>query len=231
MGSKKKQKHFAENLTFPNMFQPNYEDLKDGYYMRGKWNTDFFKNDNPITVELGCGKGEYTVGLAEKYPDRNFIGIDIKGARMWKGCKYSNVNNLKNVAFLRWHVQMVPQIFAEGEIDEIWITFPDPQPRNVKRFKRLTAHQFLERYFKILKPNGIINFKTDNEPLFDFTLDIIEEYKHILIDSVKDLYNFDGYDEVKSIRTFYEKMFSEKGFAINYMKFQLNPEAFNKGGE
>ncbi len=226
MGSKKKLAHFAENLNFPHLFQPEYDDLKDGYYMQGKWGKDFFNNDNPITLEVGCGKGEYTVGLAEKYPERNFIGMDIKGARLWRGCKDSFNKGLKNVAFVRNYVQMVPNIFALDEIDELWITFPDPQPKKIKINKRLTSPPFLYRYSKILKKNGIINFKTDNEPLFDYTLEVIEEGNHKLINSVKDLYSLDNFDEVKSIKTHYEKLFSDQGFAINFMQFTLNPEAF-----
>ena len=221
MGRKNKLKHFADNLTYKNMFQPDWEELKDEYYMRGKWDSEFFKNGNPITLEVGCGKGEYTVGLAQKYPNRNFIGMDIKGARMWRGCTDSNNLGLKNVAFVRNHVQLVPEIFAENEIDELWITFPDPQPKKGKINKRLTSQRFMEYYSRILKPDAIINFKTDNEPLFDFTLEVIEEYGHELILSVKDLYNTDGFEEVKSIKTFYEEKFSALGFAINYMQFRL----------
>ncbi len=226
MGSKKKLRHFAENLTFPNMFQPDYHDIKDGYIMQGNWDKEFFKNANPITLEVGCGKGEYTVGLAVKYPHRNFIGIDIKGARLWRGGKDSNTMGLKNVAFVRNYVQMLPNIFANAEIDELWITFPDPQPKKIKTNKRLTSPPFLYRYFQILKEGGIINFKTDNEALFDYTLEVIEQYGHNLIVSVKDLYNSKGFEEVKSIKTHYEKIFSEQGFAINFMQFTLNPEAF-----
>ena len=169
MSSKNKLKHFADNLTYNNMFQPTYQELIEGYSMKGKWDSDFFKNGNPITLEVGCGKGEYTVGLGEKYVDTNFIGMDIKGARMWRGCTDSNEKGMKNIAFIRNHVQMVPNIFAENEIDELWITFPDPQPK--KENKRLTSPRFLEYYRSILKSGAIINFKTDNEPLFDYTLE------------------------------------------------------------
>lgn len=225
MSSKNKLKKFNDNQGYPNMFQPNYDDVKDGYMMQGKWGADFFKNTNPITLEVGCGKGEYTVGLAANYPQRNFIGMDIKGARIWRGCKTSNENNMNNVAFVRNYVQMVSEIFGEQEIDELWITFPDPQPKKVKINKRLTSPPFLKRYSQILKEGGIINFKTDNEPLFDYTLEVIKEYGHELIVSVKDLYNCDGFEEVKSIKTHYEKLFSDQGFAINYMQFRLNMEA------
>lgn len=226
MASKNKIERFKENLTFPNLFQPVYEDLKDGYYMQGKWDSSFFINGNPITLEVGCGKGEYTVGLAQKYPNRNFIGMDIKGARLWRGCKDSNVKGLNNVAFLRNFVQMLPNIFAKNEIDEIWITFPDPQPKRIKINKRLTSPPFLNRYFKILKSGGVINLKTDSELLFDYTLEVIEECGHELIVAVKDLYSSTGFEEVKSIKTHYEKLFSDQGFTIKYLQFRLNPDAF-----
>ena len=219
MGSKNKLAHFADNATYKNMFQPSYHDLQAGYEMKGKWDSSFFENGNPITLEVGCGKGEYTVGLGEKYPERNFIGMDIKGARMWRGCTDSINKGMTNVAFIRNHVQMVPMIFGENEIDELWITFPDPQPKKVN--KRLTSPRFMDYYRKILKPGAIINFKTDNEPLFDYTLEMIEEEGHELILSVKDLYNIDGFEEVKSIKTFYEQKFSALGFAINYLQFRL----------
>jgi len=222
MGKKNKLAKFAEAKTFPNMFEPGYHDVKDGYVMKGKWCSDFFKNNNDLVLELGCGKGEYTVGLGRKYPNRNFIGVDIKGARMWRGCKTSVEEGLKNVAFLRQKIQLIADMFAQDEVDEIWITFPDPQPKVAKR--RLTSPQFLERYAKVLKPGGIINFKTDSEPLFDYTLEMIEEYGHELIVSVKDLYNADGFDEVRSIKTHYEKLFYEQGHDINYMQFRLNPD-------
>ncbi len=221
MGRKNKLKHFAENLTYKNMFQPTFEELEEGYEMVGNWDKSFFKNQQPITLEVGCGKGEYTVGLGEMYPERNFIGIDIKGARMWRGCTDSNERNMTNVAFIRNHAQMLPKIFGKGEVDELWITFPDPQPKKSKANKRLTSPRFLEQYRTILKPGAIINFKTDNEPLFDYTLEVIEEEGHELLVSVKDLYNVEGFEVVKSIKTFYEQKFSALGFAINYLQFKL----------
>ena len=226
MGNKNKLAKFAESKIFPNMFQPDYEEVKDGYEMRGKWLSDFFKNENDLVLELGCGKGEYSVGLGRKYPNRNFIGVDIKGARMWRGCKTSVDEGLHNVAFLRQKIQLIANMFAQEEVDEIWITFPDPQPKVAKR--RLTSPQYMERYAKILKPNGIINFKTDSEPLFDYTMEMIEEYGHDLIVSVKDLYNANGFDEVKSIKTHYEKLFNDQGYDINFMQFRLNNEFYKK---
>jgi len=226
MGKKNKLAKFAESATFPNMFQPTYDEVKNTYAMRGKWRSDFFKNNNDIVLELGCGKGEYTVGLGRKYPNRNFIGVDIKGARMWRGCKTSLEEGLQNVAFLRQKIQLIAHMFDQNEVDEIWITFPDPQPKVEKR--RLTSPQYMERYAKILKPGGIINFKTDNEALFDYTLEMIEEYNHQLIVSVKDLYNTPGFDEVKSIKTYYEKLFNDQGYDINFMQFRLNSEFHKK---
>lgn len=219
--SKKKLLHFAENDTFENMFQPYFEELLKGYDQKGNWNKNFFKNDHPIVLELGCGKGEYTVGLAQRYPEKNFIGMDVKGARMWRGCKTSIEEGMTNVAFIRSKVQLIEYLFAENEVSEIWITFPDPQPRKARENRRLTSPKFLERYKKILKENANIHLKTDNEEFFNYTLEIIKQENHQLLDSVSDLYNSDGYEEVRAIKTHYEKIFTEKGFHINYLKFQL----------
>lgn len=229
MGSKKKLQKFAENLTFPNLFQPEYEEVKEGFFLKGKWKADFFKNDNPIVLELGCGKGEYSVGLGRKYPHKNFIGLDVKGARLWRGCKTSNEEKMTNVAFIRMKIQHIESFFALGEVDEIWITFPDPQPKKSKRNKRLTSQVFLERYANIAKADTLFHLKTDNEPLFDFTLEVINENGHQLLDSVKDLYHHSGYEEVKSIKTHYEKLFNDQGYDINYLEFMLNPKLFSNG--
>jgi len=222
VGKKKKLQRFAENETFKNMFQPTYDEVKDGYFMKGKWVKDFFKNNNPIILELGCGKGEYTVGLAEKYPLKNFIGIDLKGARMWRGCKTSNENNMENVAFIRSKINHIDKIFDNNEIEEIWITFPDPQPKNHREKKRLTSPQFLEKYKEILNQNGIIHLKTDNSFLFHYTLEIIQEYKHKLIFQTPDLYKSGITEDVILFKTFYEKMFLEKEIKIKYLKFSLS---------
>lgn len=228
MGSKKKLRKFAENLTFPNLFQPDYEAIKDDFFLKGKWRDDFFKNDNPIVLELGCGKGEYTVGLARKYGEQNFIGVDVKGARLWRGCKTSNEEKMTNVAFVRTKIQLIEKLFAPDEVDEVWITFPDPQPKYSKRNKRLTSQVFLQRYAKIVKPGAVFHLKTDNEPLFDYTLEVIEENGHILLEAVKDLYSHNGFEEVKAIKTHYEKLFTEQGYVINYLEFRLNPKMFSK---
>lgn len=219
--AKNKLARFEENLSFENFFQPNYDDIKEGFALKGKWAKEFFKNDNPLILELGCGKGEYSVGLAKRYPDKNFIGIDIKGARMWRGCKTSVEDKMKNIAFLRSRIELIEFYFDENEVDEIWITFPDPQPRRIKENKRLTSPPFLKRYANILKPDGIVHLKTDAYILYLYTLEIIEEWGHKILFSTDNLYNSGIEDDVMGIQTFYEQMFLEQGKRINYVKFQL----------
>ena len=179
MGKNKLQR-FAENLTFDNFFQPTYDEISTGYFLKGKWASDFFKNNNPIVLELGCGKGEYSVGLARRYPDKNFIGLDIKGARMWRGCKTAVDENIQNIAFLRTRIELIEHYFAENEISEIWITFPDPQPRRIKENKRLTSPAFLKRYASILKKDLIIHLKTDAFLLYFYTMEIIKKRTTII---------------------------------------------------
>ena len=160
--------------TFPNVFEPDGERIKtEDFQLKGSWGSEYFKNDNPITLELGCGKGEYTVGLAEKYPDRNFIGIDIKGARMWKGAKYALENNVGNAAFIRARIEFIERLFKEDEIDEIWVTFPDPFPK--KPSNRLSSSYFINRYSKIIALGGDIHLKTDCRELHDYTLIVLNE--------------------------------------------------------
>lgn len=218
--AKDKLKRFAENLTFPNFFQISYEEQTAGFKYRGNWK-EYFGNDNPIILELGCGKGEYTIYLAERHPGFNYIGIDIKGARMWKGCKASIEKGMKNVAFLRTHIQVIRQYFAQAEVSEIWITFPDPQPRQAREKKRLTAPRFLEIYREVLVPKGLIHLKTDNAGLFDYTLSVIEQEGHQLHLETHDLYNTGGPSDASAIQTFYETKFMAEGFSICYMEFSL----------
>lgn len=219
---KNKLERFEENLTFPNLFQVSYEFLQQNtFHLRGKWNTDFFKNDNPIVLELGCGKGEYTVNLAKKYPNKNFIGIDIKGARLWRGCKTSNEDKMTNVAFLRTRIQLIEQFFAQNEVSEIWITFPDPQLK--KPNKRLTCERFLSYYKNIAKTNTVIHLKTDSYELYDYTLnEVIPQGNYKVLFNADDLYSSDFQDDVKSVRTFYEQMFLNEGKKITYLQFLLN---------
>ncbi len=218
--AKKKLIHFQENLSFPHLLQPAYNDLLAGFSLKSKWREEFFCNDHPIIVELGCGKGEYTVGLANKYPRRNFIGIDWKGARLWRGSKSVEEQGLKNVGFVRIMVDHVEQIFAPSEIAEIWITFPDPQVR--KERLRLTAPVFLAKYKNILSPDGIIHLKTDDFFFYSYTLDVIREQQHQLLWATDDLYQSGIADDAVDIQTYYENRWLEMGKKICYLRFQLN---------
>ena len=190
--------------------------------LKGKWRTDFFKNENPIVLELGCGRGEYTVNLAEKFPEKNFIGIDWKGARLWRGAKTVQENKMTNVAFLRIMIQNILNHFAKDEVSEIWITFPDPQPQSTRERKRLTAPRFLDQYKQILSGGGIIHLKTDNKPFYEYTLGIIQENNYKKIYATDDLYHSDAGDEILGIKTTYEKIFLEQGSKICYLKFAFS---------
>lgn len=218
--AKKKLIHFQENLTFPHLLQPDYNDLFSGFSLRGTWHHNFFGNEHPIVVELGCGKGEYTVGLADKYQQRNFIGIDWKGARLWRGSKTVAEQGMKNVGFVRAMVDHIEQIFAPSEIAEIWITFPDPQVG--KERLRLTAPVFLAKYKNILCPGGVIHLKTDDHFFYTYTLDVIREHGHKLLVATDDLYQSDVGDDVTGIKTYYENRWLEMGKKICYTRFQIN---------
>ena len=220
--AKKKLIHFQENLSFPYLFQPTYNDLYPLYPLRSSWHSRFFNNDHPIIIELGCGKGEYTVGLAAKYPAKNFIGIDWKGARLWRGCKRVSELGLNNVGFIRTQIDHIEQIFAPGEVSEIWITFPDPQVGKVRR--RLTAPVFLEKYKNILQPSGIIHLKTDDPFFYNYTMDVIREFDHSLIWATDDLYHSNSGDDVVAIQTYYENRWLGLGKKICYIKFQLKTQ-------
>lgn len=220
---KNKIRKFQENLTFPNLFQVEYHDLMaNGFDMKGKWHKAYFKNENPIIIELGCGKGEYTVGLANKYPNHNYIGIDVKGARLWRGAKLSIEQNLTNTAFIRTQIELIDYYFAENEVSEIWVTFPDPHPKIHKANKRLISPRFLEIYKRIFNPEGIIHLKTDNLNLFEYCLEMIEKEKYTMIDNTKDLYNSNIEEDVKIIQTYYEMRYLSEGKKINYLKFSLH---------
>ncbi len=217
--AKKKLIHFKENLTFPHLFQPKYHELLPDFLMKDKWHSGFFLNDLPIVVELGCGKGEYTVGLARAYPDKNFIGIDMKGARLWRGCKTVAEQQLKNVAFVRTLVDNIERVFAPGEISAIWITFPDPQPKRER--KRLTCPDFLAHYRNVLSPDGIIHLKTDDADFFQYTLGVVNDGGHHLLWSTDDLYHSGTMEDVITIQTYYEKIWLEEKKKICYVRFQL----------
>ena len=205
-----------------NVIQPQNDQLREDIQLKGKWNSDFFKNENPIVLELGCGKGEYSVALSERYLDKNFIGIDIKGNRIWKGATHSNNMNCKNIAFLRVRIEHILNCFTKDEISEIWITFPDPQIKKKRQRKRLTHPEFLKKYSQILKKNGIVHLKTDSAFLYGYTLGIIEGENHELLDCTNDVYGVHQERKDMDIKTHYEKIFLEKGTSITYTKFRLN---------
>jgi tRNA (guanine-N(7)-)-methyltransferase len=221
---KNKLVRWTELGSYDNVIQPEIEDIsgKD-HPIKGRWNQDLFKNGNPITLELGCGKGEYTVGLANNFPHDNFIGIDIKGARMWRGAKTANEQKLPNVAFLRTRIEFINSFFSSDEVDEIWITFPDPHLGGRNSNKRLTSPWFLNSYRLFLKDKGLIHLKTDNKELYDFTCKVLSYNNVETIISTNDLYT-EKIDNILSIRTHYEKIFLDAGLKINYISFRLNKE-------
>ena len=224
MGSKNKLKRFKENISFKNVIQPTREELIDNdFEYKGKWGELFFNNNNPIVIELGCGKGEYSVELAKLYPEINFIGIDIKGARFWRGAKIATDNEIANVAFVRSQIELVDKIFSGNEISEIWITFPDPQIKFKREKHRLINLNFIELYSKILTPNGIINLKTDSEFLHGYILGLIKSTDFLeLIYSNHNIYNNTGAPKnAVSIQTFYESKFLKQGKPITFVNFRV----------
>jgi tRNA (guanine-N7-)-methyltransferase len=242
---KNKLARWQELDSFTNVIQPRTADIAgNDHPVKGNWRTDIFKNSNPIILELGCGKGEYTIGLAEMFPENNFIGIDIKGARMWRGAKTSNERKMNNVAFLRTRIEFIGRFFSDDEVDEIWITFPDPHPGLRNSNKRLTSPYYLNRYINILKDNGIIHLKTDSAELFQYTRSVIKTHNleelfasdnlyseginpNDIIIGVSDSLSLPNEQQlfvnnILSIKTFYEKQFLAKGMKITYLAFKLN---------
>ena len=224
MGSKNKLKRFKENETFDHVFQPKRETLVENKFIfKGQWRQKFFKNKNPLVLELGCGKGEYTVGLAEKYPNKNYIGIDVKGARFWRGAKTAKENQLSNVAFVRAQIELIGFLFEANEVDEIWITFPDPQIKYKRGKHRLTNPDFLKRYKQILNQTGVVHLKTDSEYMHGYTLGLLQGLGHEIQYANHNVYQQEGSpDEVTEIQTFYEKTYLEKGKAITYLRFKIH---------
>lgn len=221
---KNKLKKFAEMETFTSVFQYPWGRLKrETFPLRGVWNSEYFKNDNPIILELGCGKGEYTIGLARRHPDRNYIGMDIKGARIWSGARQGIQEGLDNVAFIRSEIESLEAFFTPGEVAEIWITFPDPQMQKTR--KRLTSARFLSLYRTILKPGGIIHLKTDSPFLYTFTSRIVKENNLPLIRETSDLYGSGLADPATSIKTFYEQQWLSRGKSIKLLSFRLREDS------
>ena len=222
---KNKLVRFAENKTLPNVIQPTRDEAIKGFCLKGKWKKEYFKNENPIILELGCGKGEYSVNMAKSFPDKNFIGIDIKGARFWFGAKEAYASEIKNVAFLRTQIELIEYFFDTDEVDEIWITFPDPQIKYKRTKHRLTNPEFLNRYKKILKDDGIIHLKTDSEFLYGYTLGLLQGLEHEIISAHHDIYGAPEYEPgtplLREVKTYYESLFSAKGKTITYIKFRL----------
>jgi len=224
LGSKNKLKRFKENETFSNVIQPTREDvLNNTLMLKGNWNRNFFKNENPIVLELGCGKGEYSVNLATMFPKKNFLGIDIKGARFWRGAKTALAEKINNIGFLRTQIELVDCIFDENEVDEIWITFPDPQIKYKRTKHRMTNPDFLNKYKKILKPNGMVHLKTDSEYMHGYTLGLLQglgltiEYAH------HDVYGTtNAPKEVTNIQTYYESQYLAINKKITYLRFNFS---------
>jgi tRNA (guanine-N7-)-methyltransferase len=221
LGSKNKLKRFKENETFKNVIQPTREEVVTGFSQKGKWHS-FFENNNPIVVELGCGKGEYTIALARKNPNKNYIGIDIKGARFWRGAKTAIEENLPNVAFVRTQIELVDFIFAENEVAEIWITFPDPQIKYQRTKHRMTNASFMKKYHHILNKEGIMNLKTDSEFMHGYTLGLLHGAGHEVLYANHTVYKNEGAPkEVTETQTFYEKQYLEVDKPITYIQFRL----------
>tara|TARA_R110002095_G_scaffold168810_1_gene146514 strand:- start:144 stop:815 length:672 start_codon:yes stop_codon:yes gene_type:complete len=222
VGSKNKLKRFKENETFRNVIQPTREEITNGSFsLKGQWN-EFFGNNNPLVLELGCGKGEYTIGMAKQNKNKNFIGIDIKGARFWRGAKTAIEDNVSNAAFLRTQIELIDGLFAPNEVSEIWITFPDPQIKYKRTKHRLTNEVFLDKYKLILKEDGTVNLKTDSEFMHGYTLGLLHGKGHEVLYANHDIYKNEGSPkEVLEIQTFYEKQYLDKGKPITYIKFRI----------
>lgn len=219
--AKKKLARFAEILEFDNVVQAGYDEVFNRKHsLHGKWTEEFFRSDGPVVIELGCGKGEYTVGLARMFPEINFVGVDIKGSRLWKGAKYAYENKMLNVRFLRTRIEFIPSFFDSEEIEQIWLTFPDPQLK--KSRKRLTSAGFLNRYRKVLRKRGLVHLKTDSAELYHYTLSVIHANQLEVLEETTDLYNSGRTDEILSIKTFYEQQFLDLGKPIFYLKFRID---------
>ncbi len=223
--SKNKLKKFEETRHFERVFQPDFNEVfQKDYFLKGKWNKQVFQNKNPLVLELGCGKGEYTIGLASEYKEKNFIGVDIKGARIWKGAKESNEKSILNSGFLRTRIEFINSFFAKDEVEEIWLTFPDPQAKKRRMKKRLSGPRFLNLYQQFLINNGIIHLKTDSRVLYDYTLKLVQHNNLEILFQTDNLYSSGMEDKILGIKTFYERQYLEQGINIHYLKFRLPAE-------
>ena len=213
---------FDELTRFERVFQPSFDEVfgRD-FFLKGKWSKDVFHNDHPVVLELGCGKGEYTVGMARWFTEKNFLGVDIKGARIWRGAKTINEENIQNAAFLRTRIEWIDSFFGNDEISEIWLTFPDPQEKRRRIKKRLSSALFLNRYRTFLKSGGVVHLKTDNQVLFDYTVSLVEYNKLDILFASGDLYGSGYTDDILQIKTFYEQQYLSQGIPIKYIKFRL----------
>ena len=222
--SKGKLQKFKELQSFSNVLQPSFNEVfQKDFYLKGKWSKNFFTNDHPVVLELGCGKGEYTLALAKQYPEYNIIGIDIKGARIWKGAKAAIYDGIENAAFLRTRIDFIQSFFAHREVKEIWITFPDPQPQ--KKLKRLTSSRFLNHYRQFLMDGGLVHLKTDSKELFQYTKNLAEYNRLPLIYAIEDLYSQDSINPILATRTYYENIWLDAGLPINYLCFKIFSES------
>ena len=223
MGKNKLEK-FADMAAYPHVFEYPYSALDTKPFgLKGCWGQEFFGNSHPLVLELGCGRGEYTVGLGRMFPEKNFVGIDIKGARMWTGATEALQHGMKNVAFLRTNIEWADRFFGPGEVSEIWLTFPDPQMK--KASKRLTSTGFLEKYRRFLAPGGVVHLKTDSNFLFTYTKCLIEKNGLPVQFITDDLYSSEGADSIRSIRTYYEQQWLDRGLTIKYIRFSIPPAA------
>lgn len=221
--SKNKLAKFEDMRNYPHVFEYPFSVVDNvPFAMKGHWNRDFFHNNHPIVLELGCGRGEYTVGLARMFPDKNFIGVDIKGSRMWSGATDALQEGLKNVAFLRTNIEIIDRFFGEGEVSEIWLTFSDPQMKKVT--KRLTSTYFMNRYRRFLMPDGLIHLKTDSNFMFTYTRYMVEKNRFQVEFQTEDLYHSGLVDKILGIQTYYEQQWLDRGLTIKYMKFRLPKE-------
>jgi len=228
MAKKNKLQKFDDMAGYANVYQYTFEQLQEGGFpLRGKWHKEYFHNDNPIVIELGCGKGEYTVGLGKRYPEKNFIGFDIKGARMWTGATEALELGMTNVAFVRTHIELLTYFFAPGEVSEIWITFADPQMKKVN--KRLTCTMFMKRYLEVMGKRGLVHLKTDSNFLFTYTEEMAKANGLELLAATRNLYNDNDFasaeviEALRNIRTAYENQWLARGLDIKYLSFELTP--------